>query len=106
MELEMTESRYSQRRRGGRFRRMVSGSADRSRTPSERSTPARSTRWDRYTSEDEYRTEPYASPSRDDDKESQLGGSADDHQREPEEPMGLWRVRDRDEEGRGRQRAT
>ena len=106
LELEMTESRTSGRRRGGRFRRMVSGSADRSRTPSERSTPARSTRWDRYTSEDEYRTEPYASPLRNDDEESQLGGSADDHQRESEVPMGLWRERGQREERRGRQRGT
>ena len=42
---------------------------------------------------------------RDDDEESQLGGSADDH-REPEVPMGLWRERDRRDEGRGRQRGT
>ena len=106
LELEMTETRSSGRRRGGRFRRMASGSADRSRTPSERSTPARSTRWDRYTSEEEYRTEPYASPVRDGDEGSQLGGSADDHQRESEVPMGLWRERGQREERRGRQRGT
>lgn len=84
-ELEMTESRGSRRRGGGRLRRMISGS--RSRTPSERSVSMRSTGWRQNTSEEDYRTEPYASPQRDDDEESQLGGSADDYQRATREDV-------------------
>ena len=89
MELEMSESMSSRRRRGGRLRRMVSAaSGDRSRTPSVRSA-ARSSRVGR-TSEEEYRTEPYGTPSRDDDEESQLGGSAVEEHHDENASMGLW----------------
>ena len=77
MELELSESRSSRRRRGGRLRRMVStASGDRSRTPSVRSAAR-------------YRTEPYGTPSRDDD-ESQLGGSAVEEHYDENASTGAW----------------
>ena len=95
MELDSQRSdRTSQRRRGGRLRRMVSGSEDRSRTPSMRSV-ARSSRYERSMSEEEIRTERYGSRTRDDDEESQLGSAMEDQQESEE---GTGGREDREEE--------
>ena len=62
---------------------------------------ARSSRVGR-TSEEEYRTEPYGTPNRDDDEESQLGGSAVEEHHDENASMGIWADEDsghRDEEG-------